>query len=146
MHGCRRMVPEMSPGPPFTAALSSVHDDHLPMRKEEQDQEVCTQGHEASKFCNQDLNRGSLVPEKRRWGRGLTTFLWFSRKCGREDFQETKAQDAYENSDMVKRPWSEQAATRHSRLSSERSSTPCEPVKTARVGNSTERGTWEPSV
>lgn len=82
-------MPEMSPTPLFTAAPSSVYDDHLP----EQDQEVCTQGHEASKFCNQDLNR-SLVPEKRRRGRGLTTFLWFSRKCGSEAFQETKAQDA----------------------------------------------------
>lgn len=144
MHGCRRMVPEMSPTPLFAAAPSSVYDDHLP-DEEEQDQEVCTQGHEASKFCNQDLNR-SLVPEKRRRGRGLTTFLWFSRKCGRGDFQETKAQDAYESSDTVKQPWWEQAATRHSRFSSERSSTPYEPVKTARVGNSTERGTWEPSV
>lgn len=145
MHGCRRMVPEMSPTR-FSQLLCQVSMMTIfQMRKEEQDQEVCTQGHEASKFCNQDLNR-SLVPEKRRRGRGLTTFLWFSRKCGRGDFQETKAQDAYESSDTVKQPWWEQAATRHSRFSSERSSTPYEPVNTARVGNSTERGTWEPSV
>lgn len=62
-------------------------------------QEVLTQGHRASKFCNQDLNLGSLAPEK-RWVRGLAIFL------------ETVTQCACESSDILNQSLSEQVVRR----------------------------------